>query len=236
MSGGLSIYVGDEDGMGESERSFSLADGNFVSMNIAVTATGVVMRDNPKMFTVVPEALDLMDFLGKGASSYVQRAVHRPSGTQLALKVISIFDKSKRDQLIKEIQTLYDADCDWCVGGGPRPTRAPRVPAHAHLVTCCAACALPSQFDRILRSVPPGGRDYHRARVYGRRLPGERRKPAGRHPGARACQRCFPNPVGYGLLEARAEGAQGAYANPACVTVPVRHVAAAAPARAARRT
>jgi hypothetical protein len=72
------------------------------------------MKDNPKAFTVVPDSIELLDVIGRGCSSYVQRGVHVPSGTQLALKVINIFDKSKRDQLIKEIQTLYDADCEWC--------------------------------------------------------------------------------------------------------------------------
>ena len=73
------------------------------------------MKDNPKAFTVVPETIELLDVIGRGSSSFVQRGVHVPSGTQLALKVINIFDKSKRDQLIKEIQTLYDADCEWYV-------------------------------------------------------------------------------------------------------------------------
>jgi len=112
MSTPLSIYVEDDDTMGDVEKSYSLEGGYFVKNNIAVNGTGVAMKDNPKAFTVVPEALELANVIGKGASSYVQRAIHRPSGTQLALKVISIFDKSKRDQLIKEIQTLYDADCD----------------------------------------------------------------------------------------------------------------------------
>ena len=40
-------------------------------------------------------------------------ATHAPSGTPLALKVINIFDRAKRAQLIKEIQALYDSD--WCV-------------------------------------------------------------------------------------------------------------------------
>jgi hypothetical protein len=83
-------------------------------LRFVVHSTGVTMKDNPKAFTVVPESLELFEIIGKGSSSYVQRAVHAPSGTQLALKVINIFDKSKRDQLTKEIQTLYDADCDWC--------------------------------------------------------------------------------------------------------------------------
>lgn len=32
-------------------------------------------------------------------------------GTPLALKVINLFDRSKREQLIREIVSLYDAQC-----------------------------------------------------------------------------------------------------------------------------
>lgn len=62
---------------------------------------------------VVPEELELYELVGKGSSSYVQKAEHMPTGTMLALKVINMFDKTKRSQLIKEINALYDADCDW---------------------------------------------------------------------------------------------------------------------------
>jgi serine/threonine protein kinase len=34
----------------------------------------------------------------------------------VALKVINMFDKSKRDQLMEEIKTLYDAACPSIVG------------------------------------------------------------------------------------------------------------------------
>jgi mitogen-activated protein kinase kinase 1 len=37
--------------------------------------------------------------------------MHAPTRTPLALKVINLFDKSKREQLIREIVTLYDAQC-----------------------------------------------------------------------------------------------------------------------------
>ena len=43
----------------------------------------------------------------------MQRAVHQPTGTPLALKVLNMYDKGKRDQLIKEVQALYNANCDW---------------------------------------------------------------------------------------------------------------------------
>ena len=44
--------------------------------------------------------------IGRGFSSFVQHAIHKPTGTPLALKVINAFEKVKRDQLVKEIKTL----------------------------------------------------------------------------------------------------------------------------------
>jgi serine/threonine protein kinase len=49
--------------------------------------------------------------IGRGSSSVVHRATHRPTSTPLALKIINMFDKSKREQLINEIKSLYDAQC-----------------------------------------------------------------------------------------------------------------------------
>lgn len=95
--------------------SYVLKDGIFVKENVAILPTGVAIKDAPKTFVVDPDTLVLGEVLGRGASSYVQAALHRPSGTPLALKVISLFDKSKRSQLVREIQALYDADCDCLV-------------------------------------------------------------------------------------------------------------------------
>jgi mitogen-activated protein kinase kinase 3 len=57
------------------------------------------------------DELDMGDIIGRGSSSIVLHAVHAPTSTPLALKIINLFDKSKRDQLIREIATLYDAQC-----------------------------------------------------------------------------------------------------------------------------
>lgn len=97
-----------------AQDSYVVDGGVFVRDNLAVLPGGVAMRDSSRSFVVEPTALSHMEVLGRGASSYVQRAVHNPTGTQLALKVLSVYDKSMRAQLTKEIQTLYDADCD-CV-------------------------------------------------------------------------------------------------------------------------
>lgn len=83
----------------------------------------------------------MIQVVGRGASSYVQRATHVPSGTHLALKVINMFDKSKRKQIMKEIESLYNAQCPALVtfygafhregaglrkGGDPSSAPAPR--------------------------------------------------------------------------------------------------------------
>ena len=41
------------------------------------------------------------------SSSVVLHGVHGPTGTPLALKIINTFDKSRREQLIREIAALY---------------------------------------------------------------------------------------------------------------------------------
>jgi serine/threonine protein kinase len=41
----------------------------------------------------------------------VIHGVHGPTRTPLALKIINLFDRSKREQLIREIVALYDAQC-----------------------------------------------------------------------------------------------------------------------------
>ncbi len=83
----------------------------FVRGDLQINSCGVAMRDSVKSFSVKVEELDIGPVIGRGCSSYVQRAMHKPTGTMLALKVINIHDKSKRDQLIKEIAFLYNADC-----------------------------------------------------------------------------------------------------------------------------
>lgn len=92
--------------------SYILTDAHFVKDDVAVFGDGVAMKGAGRTFVVQPESLVLGEVIGRGASSYVQRATHAPSGTPLALKVINIFDRAKRAQLIKEIQALYDSDCD----------------------------------------------------------------------------------------------------------------------------
>lgn len=79
--------------------------------DLIINAGGVAMKNNDKTFAVRHEDLTVGPVIGRGCSSCVLRAVHKPTGLQLALKVINMFDKSKRDQLIREINFLYNAQC-----------------------------------------------------------------------------------------------------------------------------
>jgi mitogen-activated protein kinase kinase 1 len=105
---GLYIHV---DNKAQAEDSFDMDGETFIKGNLAINSTGVAMRDSPKSFTVVYEELIIAEQIGRGSSSVVHRATHRPTATPLALKIINMFDKSKREQLINEIKTLYDAQC-----------------------------------------------------------------------------------------------------------------------------
>ncbi len=80
--------------------------------DLAIHTRGVLKEGDQKIFTVVYEDLEIGDVIGRGGCSVVVKAIHTGTGTPLALKVSSLFDKSKRDQLIREINTLYHAQCD----------------------------------------------------------------------------------------------------------------------------
>ena len=47
-------------------------------------------------------------FLGRGAGGMVTRAIHRPTGTLLAIKQVQLCDKAKCDQLLNDIRTLIE--------------------------------------------------------------------------------------------------------------------------------
>ncbi len=59
--------------------------------------------------------LEMGDVIGKGASGVVQRAVHKPSGLQLAIKLIGVYEKEKRKQVMNDIKALEHADCPFLV-------------------------------------------------------------------------------------------------------------------------
>lgn len=72
--------------------------------------TGEVIVGN-----LIEEDLELGEILGNGASGYVYAAVHKPSGRQVALKRINVFDKGKRHQLINDLRSLSKHECPFLI-------------------------------------------------------------------------------------------------------------------------
>jgi serine/threonine protein kinase len=119
----LHVHVEDAAPPGESapDATYVVSAQGFSKANVQVTPEGVTLALSPsdsRTLSIDAASLQLLDVVGRGASSYVQRAVHRPSGRTLALKVISVYDKSKREQLIKELNALFTTQCEALVGFG----------------------------------------------------------------------------------------------------------------------
>ena len=49
----------------------------------------------------------MLNVLGQGQSGYVSQAIHIPSKMIMAVKQISIYDRSKRHQIMNELSALY---------------------------------------------------------------------------------------------------------------------------------
>ena len=120
-SSGMSIQL---DGSGPVDMdmqppSFTLSQsGTFVKEDFVINRQGIAAVNGSEVQRVVGlrlQDLELLEVLGKGASSLVRRAVHTPSQTELAVKVINVFDKAKRDQLLRELRTLYSSAYQWLV-------------------------------------------------------------------------------------------------------------------------
>lgn len=98
--------------MNNLENSFIASAGAYVKGKYAITSTGVVRKGTGRAFSVVPEELEWGgQVIGRGASGCVLISRHRPTNTPLALKIINMYDKTKREQIIREINALFDAKC-----------------------------------------------------------------------------------------------------------------------------
>ena len=99
--------------------SFTLSQsGTFVKEDFVINRQGIAAVNGTEVARVTGlrlQDLEMGEVLGKGASSLVRRAVHTPSQTELAVKIISVFDKAKRDQLLRELRTLYSSAFPWLV-------------------------------------------------------------------------------------------------------------------------
>jgi len=93
----------------EARESYTVTDGTFEKSGVAigpdcvVGLPGISPEGGPRLAI---DQFELGDVLGKGASCICRKALHRPTGHTMAIKIINMADSSKRDQLVKELQTL----------------------------------------------------------------------------------------------------------------------------------
>ncbi|CAK4719076.1 hypothetical protein LEN26_020834 [Aphanomyces euteiches] len=99
------------DGLCSMNNSYVAGADAYVKGDFAITSTGVVMKGTGRAFTVNPSELEWGETIGRGASGTVVKSRHKPTGTILALKLINMFDKGKREQLMREIHALFDSEC-----------------------------------------------------------------------------------------------------------------------------
>jgi hypothetical protein len=108
---GLSLHVSQSL---EREDTFDIGDSTFRRDGIVINRRGLSVEDPDREGVkddVHPEDLEHGKTLGRGCSSYVKKVTHRPSGRPLALKVINLYDKDRRHQLMEGYKSLYYADC-----------------------------------------------------------------------------------------------------------------------------
>lgn len=90
----------------------------FVRENIIVEDKGMKVQNNKPHYISNLDAKDLeidKNLLGKGASGFVHKAVHRPTGTLMAIKSINIYEKEKRTQLKNDLKILQENNCPFLV-------------------------------------------------------------------------------------------------------------------------
>ena len=101
----------DQDALGMSYTVGS--DGkNFHRKDVRLDSGGaLIVKGKKSGKSIEPGDLETVGVLGRGASSYVNKVRHVPTDQLMALKVINIYDKSKRAQLMQEIYSLFNARC-----------------------------------------------------------------------------------------------------------------------------
>ena len=95
-------------------------DAEGVSMRSeSVTQTNFRADSNKVQNRLIYEDLQIGQIVGQGSSSVVLEATYtctRRGPFSIALKVINMFERAKRDQLIREIQSLYNCECPAIIG------------------------------------------------------------------------------------------------------------------------
>ena len=96
------------------EKSYDLSDTGVLKMDgFKIAPSGISSAPNKGGVDIISpvknmrEDLVMIEPIGRGASGVVFKAIHIPTLKMVAVKVIPVFDSSKRHQMIKELKTLY---------------------------------------------------------------------------------------------------------------------------------
>mmetsp|Transcript_3868 Transcript_3868/g.2591 ORF Transcript_3868/g.2591 Transcript_3868/m.2591 type:complete len:132 (+) Transcript_3868:323-718(+) len=79
-------------------------------MGMRSISTGAVIAGN-----LSEDDIELGEVIGNGASGYVYRGIHKPTGRPIALKSINVHDKGKRHQMINDLRSLSNHDCPFLI-------------------------------------------------------------------------------------------------------------------------
>jgi len=110
--GGLELVVDTDVPGGEKsvqEETWSVReDGSLLHGKTGIQIGELGLADGATKFSINQDEIEIdrTALLGRGAGGIVTRAVHIPTNTILAVKVVHVEDKSKRTQLINDLHTL----------------------------------------------------------------------------------------------------------------------------------
>jgi serine/threonine protein kinase len=98
-------YSLSKSGVFQSDKGFAI---NKHGIQQSPAASGNGGRRREFMVESLDE-LQIMEVVGHGAGGVVNKAVHKPTDTLVAVKSIDVLDDDKRHQLMRELRTLYDS-------------------------------------------------------------------------------------------------------------------------------
>eukprot|EP00484_Ammonia_sp_Unknown_P026931 CAMPEP_0197046476 /NCGR_PEP_ID=MMETSP1384-20130603/22185_1 /TAXON_ID=29189 /ORGANISM="Ammonia sp." /LENGTH=419 /DNA_ID=CAMNT_0042478281 /DNA_START=105 /DNA_END=1364 /DNA_ORIENTATION=- len=104
--------------------SYRVTDTSYTRQNIRIDHQGIQSQDNDEQKSLTPKIqsfikdiseVHMLDALGSGQSGYVSQAIHIPTQKMLAIKKISVYEKSRRHQIMNEFHALENAKCNGLV-------------------------------------------------------------------------------------------------------------------------
>ena len=111
----LTVQQGRQEAVDPMQMSYVVTEDTFEKDGVKISRTGVEIKSKKKAGKASgkldPSMLEMGRVLGRGAGGRVVEAVHKQNGRKLAIKMVTLFDRTKRGQLVKEIKALYSCKC-----------------------------------------------------------------------------------------------------------------------------